>query len=70
MLGQALVVGNRMDSEGPKRYYRSMIPSLREEAARVAQRLREELGPSAILLFGSVARGSVKSIRNELAALL
>ena len=34
-----------------------MKPSLREEAILVAQRLREELKPSTILLFGSVARG-------------
>ena len=35
-----------------------MESNLREEAILVAQRLREELKPSAILLFGSVAKGS------------
>ena len=35
-----------------------MKTSLREEAILVAARIREEPRPSAILLFGSVARGS------------
>ena len=35
-----------------------MKTSLKEEAIQVAARIREELKPSAILLFGSVARGS------------
>jgi predicted nucleotidyltransferase len=37
---------------------KKMKSSLREEASLVADRLRAELRPSAILLFGSVARGS------------
>jgi predicted nucleotidyltransferase len=35
-----------------------MKTSLREKADSIAERLREQLKPSAIFLFGSVARGS------------
>jgi predicted nucleotidyltransferase len=35
-----------------------MNRSLREEAVLVAERLRSELEPSTILLFGSAARGA------------
>jgi len=47
-----------MDKPDVYGYYCSMSRNTREVANVVAKRLREEMNPSSILLFGSTARGA------------